>query len=204
MSFSEAISFSIWFYKENGLFTFGYTTASAKVINVIKGDYTKNTITLENMYCVLEDENTFVTFSDLKPFEKGDKFIYCLKKDESRNAYCIYGDYSAIFPYNYDKASSITSIYNESIDYLSNKETISIDEIDSYKDTHTIFRSVKNKIYALTNDEALEIRAITTKLENIKNEINKKDFGIDDFNHYDLMLYAEFISEFDLNKIYEL
>ena len=102
--------------KEDNKFIYGYTTCEAEVVEVIKGTYTKNTITLENMYCVLEDENTFVTFSDLKPFEKGDKFIYCLKKDESRNAYCIYGDYSAIFPYNYDKASSITSIYNEITD----------------------------------------------------------------------------------------
>ena len=85
-------------------------------------------------------------------------------------------------------------------DFLSDKTIIEYNEIDDYKESYTIYKSAKNKLYALNKNETEELILKLKNLENIKDNLNKKDFGLNDFKNYDLALYIEFLNEFKLNN----
>ena len=68
-----------------------------KVDKVFKGN-AADEVTVSQRYAFLEDTNSILTYSELKPMLKGDSYIFFLGFDESNNTYYVVGDSDGRYP----------------------------------------------------------------------------------------------------------
>lgn len=74
-----------------------YSYTTVKVDKVLKGDVNVGDEITVFQNCGV-DNNKLVTFSEMKPMEKGDQWIFFLSYDSERQGYWCVGDYTSRFP----------------------------------------------------------------------------------------------------------
>ena len=69
-----------------------------KVLKVLKGDVPEGNLKLSQRYGVENDPRQLVTFSEMTPMEKGDRWIFFLYYDEIYDTWWCAGDYTGRYP----------------------------------------------------------------------------------------------------------
>ena len=192
-------------YDNGGVFVSVTSTNEIAVQKVLKGSVDGDTLQIVQDYGI-DRTNRLITFSDMTPMEKGDRWIFFLVYDEYRDAYWVSGDYTGRYPVPNDELISacekVDAIRKECDEALSAYTEIPKSQVLSIRQNEQsdklAISGEDGKYYSLTQKEYDEkILPIGLQIQEIEEEFKAEDFGLYDQHLISLRMYSDILKQFD-------
>ncbi len=179
------------------------STNQINVLKVLKGDVKEgDSLEISQRYGVLEAENQLVTFSDMTPMSKGDRWIFFLTYGEISNTYWCTGDSDGRYPLPDDKISELSGQYRSAMEeietLLGTQQIISSEQAEEMAENGDAVYAADGKSYSLTKQCEKEIRSLQSDLQDIRNQLDAEAFGVHDNHLVQMDIYCDILNTYDI------
>lgn len=175
------------------------STNTVKIEKVLYGDCSSDTLVLSQRYGITDDTNQLVTFSDMTPMNKGDKWIFFLYFDEVSNSYWCSGDYTGRYPLPDEKILSVCSEVSEILEERSSWITESLEGSETGGDRKMSIEA-DGKIYHLTKESDVEkCISLDKRMRECVEKLSADEFGVYDKYNINLELYCDILDEYGIS-----
>ncbi len=118
----------------------GFSHNTFKIDKVYKGSAESDTITIRQENFIDEENQRIITYSELTPMIKGDKWLYFLKKGGDEGTYFLRGDYSCRYPLDTEITGGkvLAGVYSP--------EQLGVYDEDTFLSVLPIYREIVNNL----------------------------------------------------------
>jgi hypothetical protein len=177
----------------------GFARGQFRVSEVLHGDIKEgDIITIIQRYAFDEERGALISFSELTPMHKGDRWIYFLNRNGDN--YNIIAEADSRFPLPDEEIvqfiDEIMSIMVEADELIRSKEQV--DSISPILDEWWYCVDKDGNLYRLTKEEIKEVDKFEDQAFELRRTVDSSAFGVINRFDFNYRLYAEIIEHFQI------
>ncbi len=180
-------------------------TNEIKVLKVLKGDVRKgDRLPVSQSYEILAEEQCLITFSELTPMEKGERWIFFLLKGDLSDMYWCNGDSDGRYPLPDEEILGLMQDYKVAVDALSallwEQEMVApraCEEIET--NGGCVYGDDSGRCYVISEEDEERFYALLEERQSVQNRVDEEKFGVYDGGRVKLQIYWDILNVYDLS-----